>query len=389
MNRQLDSRSDLYSLGVVLYELLSGRLPFVALAPMEWIHSHIARPPTPLGGAVPEPLRGIVMKLLAKTADERYQTAAGLEVDLERCLSDYRCHGELRPFVLGQRDASDRLRIPDRLYGRGAATRRLSSAFKRIAEGRSELVVIAGYAGIGKSVLVDELHKELVAKRGRLIQGKFDQYKRDIPYATLVEALQSLVQQILRESDDEVARLRALLSEAAGSTGQLLVSLIPELELLIGEQQPVPEASPEEAKRRFQQLLQRMVSALARAEHPLVLFLDDLHWADRATLEALPVLLSGVARHLLVIGAYRDNEVERQHPLLRIIGEARQQGVPTDEIVLGALDGEQVTQLVADALHASTDKVQSLSRLVGEKTGAGRGRGGGGGGGAVFFVNSC
>ena len=369
MNRQVDSRSDLYALGITFYELLSGTMPFSASSPIEWIHSHIARPPPPLAPTIPEQLSAIVMKLLAKAADDRYQTAAGLEADLRRAWAAFRAHGKVERFQLAERDAPNKLVIPGRLYGRRAASDRLAAALERVTQGETELLMISGYSGIGKSALVDELHKELVPARGRLARGKFDQYKRDIPYATLAEALQSLVRQLLRESDIELERWRNALRAAVGKHGQLLVNLIPEFELLLGPQQAVPEVSLEEAKRRFQLLWQRVLSVLARPEHPLVLFLDDLQWVDRAMLDLLPHFLDGGVRHLLLIGAYRDNEVDGSHPLLRTLDEIRTATASVQEIVLGPLLVEQVGHLVADALHEEPERVEPLSRLVHEKTG--------------------
>jgi predicted ATPase/signal transduction histidine kinase len=374
MNRSVDSRSDLYSLGVTLYELSTGRLPFTASDPMEWVHCHIARQPISPRELVPDlpgPVADIIMKLLAKTAEERYQTAVGLERDLQRCLKKWGTHGRVDEFPLGEHDKPDRLLIPEKLYGRAREVAALTSSFRRVvATGMPELVLISGYSGIGKSSVVSELHKVLVPFQGLFATGKFDQYMRGIPYATLAQAFQSLVRQILSKSEGELRRWREALQEALGANGLLIAALIPELELVIGKQPPVPDLSPQDAQRRFQTVLQRFIGVFARPEHPLVLFLDDLQWIDAATIDLLENLLAQRdSRHLLLIGAYRDNEVESPHPLRAKLEAIRRAGAPVHDIVLGPLSDADLVQLITDSLHCGPKRARPLIQLIRLKTG--------------------
>ncbi|WP_239470281.1 sensor histidine kinase [Archangium violaceum] len=373
-NRAIDSRSDLYSLGVTYYQMLTGRLPFDARDPLEWVHSHIARlPPSPseVVPGVPETLSRIVMKLLAKTADERYQSAHGLAHDLERCLAQWREHGALEPFPLGERDVSGLLRIPQKLYGREAELAHLRDALGRVVtRGTPELVLVGGNSGIGKSSLVRELHETVVRAGGKFLSGKFEPYARNVPYATVAQAFKALVLDLLAEDEERLRATKQALWEALGSNGKLILDLLPPLEHLLGRLPPVPELPPTEAERRFRGVFRKFLGVFATREHPLVLFLDDLQWVDSSSLGLIEdLLVAPGTRHLLLIGTWRDNEVSASHPLTMALERIRKTSARVSGLVLEPLRLEHVVQLVADTVRAvDREHVRPLATLVYEKT---------------------
>lgn len=378
MNRGIDYRTDFYSLGVTFYQLLTQQLPFQSDDPLELVHCHIARqplPPVALNSAIPTMLSDLVMKLMAKMAEDRYQSASGLKYDLEICQQQWKEQQEITFFPLGQKDNSDRFFISEKLYGREAEVRKLLTAFDRVANPlvysrlQKEMMLIAGYSGIGKSALVQEVYKPIVQQRGYFIAGKFDQFQRNIPYSAIVNAFQSLVRQLLTESEAKLNLWREKLLAAFGVNGQVIIDVIPEVELIVGKQPPVAIIAPTEAQNRFNLVFQNFIRVFCQKEHPLVIFLDDLQWADSATLKLIKLMLTDEqTRYLFLIGAYRDNEVSQTHPLSIAIEELQKAGSAINRIALFPLKLEHITQLIAETLHHSEASVKPLAELVMQKT---------------------
>ncbi|WP_236515904.1 AAA family ATPase [Sandaracinus amylolyticus] len=371
MGRAVDARSDLYSLGVTLYQMLSGHLPFVASEPLEWIHCHLARAPAPLDAErVPKGLAAVVMKLLAKSPDDRYQTAAGLEADLRACARAWHATGRIDSFALGTDDAPVRLAIPDQLYGREHELGVLLDAWDRVsATGRSELVLVAGHSGVGKSSLVSELRRTAGDRPGLFASGKHDQYKRDVPYATLAQALRALVRPLLQEREAELETWRRRLLDALEGDGGLVAQLAPELEHVIGRLPSIDEIPAQHVRARFQRRVRSFLGAFAQPREPLMLFLDDLQWLDAATLDLLESLfVDRGASHLLVIGAYRDNEIDREHDLHAVLARIRASEARVTEIDLGPLSLDDTNRLFAASLRTTVDETRPLAEVAHART---------------------
>ncbi|MEH2105471.1 trifunctional serine/threonine-protein kinase/ATP-binding protein/sensor histidine kinase [Nostoc sp.] len=377
MNRAIDYRSDFYSLGVTFYKLLTGEVPFLGDDPLALIHCHIAKQPDQFkiqnskfknGQPIVQVICEIVMKLMAKNAEDRYQSTSGIQADLEQCLHQLQSNGKIDVFALANQDVSDRFIIPQKLYGREPELATLLAAFDRI-NGTNELMLVAGYSGVGKSALVNEVHKPITAKRGNFITGKYDQYQRNIPYYAISQAFNDLCNQLLTESESVLKQWQEKILVAVGNNGQVLIDVIPNLKLVIGEQPPVAQVGGQEAQNRFNLVFQNFIKAICQAEHPLVLFVDDLQWADSASLKLLKIILSDRnIQNLLIIGAYRDNEVDATHPLAMSLDEIKNDGGIVSEINLKNLTPKDVNTLIAETLSVSTILTQPLTNLVCEKT---------------------
>ena len=373
MNRAIDYRTDFYSLGVTFYEILTNQLPFTTTDPMELVYCHIAKQPVPPKeiAEIPQAVSNIVMKLLAKNAEDRYQSAAGLKFDLETCLQQLQTTGKIENFPVGQRDRGNQLLIPQKLYGRETEVQILLDAFGRVSLGATEMMLVSGYSGIGKTSIVNEVHKPIVAARGYFIAGKFDQFKRNIPYAALIQAFQELARQLLTESSEQIAVWKENLLQALGTNGQVIIDVIPEVELIIGKQLEVPQLGSSESQNRFNRVFQQFIRVFCQPEHPLVIFLDDLQWSDSASLKLIQLLVTDPDnKYLLTIGAYRDNEVSPVHPLIQTIEKILENETVVNNITIQALALDSVNQLIADTLDASvnSDKIKVFSELLFNKT---------------------
>ena len=379
MNRSIDYRTDFYSLGITFFEMLNAKLPFQEKDPMGWVHAHIAKIPEPLAktnSKIPQTVSDIVSKLIAKNAEDRYQSAHGLKHDLEKCLKQLQETGKIEAFSPGQRDIPRQMKIPQKLYGREKEIHALLSLFDKVARGSSEIILVAGYSGIGKSVLVNEIQKPVTERRGYFISGKYDQFQYNNPYSAIIQAFRGLVRQCLSESDDKIKKWKDNLLKSFATNGQIIIDVIPELELIVGKQPPVVELGPAESQNRFNMVFQNFINVFAQKEHPLVVFLDDLQWVDSASINLIKTLITDSdSKYLFLMGAYRDNEVDKTHPLLMALDEI-QKIKHVHSLFLKPLELSHLNQLICDTLHKEKEKCMPLGMMITEKTG-----------GNPFFVN--
>jgi predicted ATPase/signal transduction histidine kinase len=372
MNRGIDYRTDFYSLGVTFYRLLTQQLPFIATDPMELLHCHIAKQAenaTSVNPNIPQQLAAIVSKLMAKNAEERYQSALGLKYDLELCQQNWQQQRNIPAFKLGQRDLCDRFIIPEKLYGRENEIKQLLDAFERISNGSAEVMLLAGFSGIGKTAVVNEVHKPIIRQHGCFISGKYDQFQRHIPFSAFVQSFRDLMGQLLSESDNFLKHWQTKIPEVLGENAQVIIDVIPELETIIGKQPAVFELEGTAAQNRFNLLFKNFIKIFATSEHPLVIFLDDLQWADSASLKLIEMLVSdNDSGHMLIIGAYRDNEVSATHPLVLTLKQIRLSGKVVNEIAISLLEIDHINNLVADTLNCSQILALPLAQLIYQKT---------------------
>lgn len=372
MNQTIDYRTDFYSLGATFYELLTGQPPYQATDPLELIHCHLAKAPIPpdrVNSTIPPTLSALVMKLLAKTAAARYQSALGLRADLLQCQQSLQQTGTIAPLPIGQFDDASQFLIPPILYGRDSEVTTLLAAFEQISTGALELLLVSGYSGIGKTALVQAMHPAIARQHGYFVSGKFDQFKRNLPYASIIQAFQALLRQLLTASEAEITLWRSHLLSALGINGQVIIDVIPEVEQIMGSQPSIAPLNSLESQYRFNWVFQQFIRVFSQADHPLVLFLDDLQWADLSSLRLLELIVTNPEnQYLLVIGAYRDHEVNLSHPLKHILERIQQTGAIVRRMILQPLEITQVNQLVADTLHTTTTNTKSLADLVFKKT---------------------
>lgn len=372
MNRAMDYRTDYYSLGVTLYEMFTGSRPFLTVDPLEMVHCHMAVNPQPLhevDSSIPPVLSDIVLKLMAKAAEDRYQSAFGVKADLVRCLERLTAHGHIRYFPIARQDISPHFRIPQKLYGREAQVEQLLASFNRVSEGACELLLVGGYSGVGKSALVNEIQKPVVSRRGYFISGKFDQYKRDVPYDALRQAGAELIQLVMAESEHQISRWRSRLQQALGTNAGIMTSLLPELELIIGPQPEVPVLPAAESQNRFNYVFLQFIRVFCSAEHPLVIFLDDLQWAGNASMKMIELMMTDPqGRHLLLVGSYRSNEVDDAHPLKLLQDSLTQAHAASHALQLNPLSLGDVQQLLHDTLPGASTQLSALAQLCFAKT---------------------
>lgn len=372
MNRSVDSQSDLYSLGVVFYELLTGKLPFEASQAFDLIYAHIATTPVSpdaVNPSIPHVVSSIILKLLSKNPEDRYRSAIGLHADIERCIEKLSLKSTIADFPIGEHDLAIEFRVTNKIFGRENEVEQLLSSFNKVTTGLSEVMFVSGYSGVGKTSLVTEIYKPVIAKHGYFISGKFDQFKQNIPYSAIIQAYQDFIRQILTESEATIHLWKTKILDAVRSNGQVVINVIPELELIIGKQPKLPALDSAEAENRFTLVFTEFQKALCRPEHPVVMFIDDLQWVDSASLKLIQMLVSQEElRYLFFIGAYRDNEVDQTHKLRIFLNEIQKSEISVHSLVLRPLDPANVNKIVSTTIGCSESESLSLSTLIFEKT---------------------
>ncbi|MBN1548017.1 MAG: AAA family ATPase, partial [Syntrophaceae bacterium] len=382
MNRTIDYRTDLYSLGITFYEMLTGDVPFRSNDPMELIHAHIARKPSPSHNStfpIPSIITEIIAKLLSKNPEERYQNGFGVMADIQECIRQVDEKQNIESFELGKHDISNRFIIPQKLFGREKDIGRLISSFDTVATRKNgaAIMVVMGAPGIGKSAMINEIYKPIVARKGYFISGKYEQFRRDKPYSGIIQAFQLFVKQILSESEERIALWKESLFNVLGDSGKVITDVIPEVELIIGKQSDLPVLGPEESKNRFNFIFEKFTGVFPAKEHPVALFLDDLQWADSASLQLLQNILTGSGlNYFFLILSYRDNEVNESHPVMDFLRHIEKNKARLDKITLGALTTRDVTDFIKYFLRCSDQEGMELAELLVKKTG-----------GNPFFVN--
>jgi predicted ATPase/signal transduction histidine kinase/predicted Ser/Thr protein kinase len=373
MNRVVDFRSDLYSLGVVFYEMLTGQLPFSSKDPLEIIHAHMAvnpQRPNKVDETIPAAISDIVMKLLSKNADDRYQSAYSLRSDLEQCLELFDQGVLNKAFKLGTKHTHQRFILPQKLYGREKELKQLSSSLSHIGQNQPQMVLIHGEPGVGKSALVKEIQKDIAKKGAIFISGKFDQYQRNIPYYAIQKALTEWVRIVLTEKEEKLQEWKEIILDSIEDLGQLIINLIPEIEIIIGQQPDVPELNGQEAQNRFNYVIGQFINAISHEDSPLLIFIDDLQWADSASLDLIKRWLEDKDnQHFFVIGAYRDNEVDNTHPFQIFLDDLQKEIIPLSFLKLKNLELNDVSEFISDALFVDQQSIEALAKFVHKKTG--------------------
>ena len=372
MNMHIDYRVDFYSLGISFYEILSGNVPYTVSDPLELLHAHLANPiPTVANPEmdIPAVIGEIIYKLMEKNPDDRYQSAIGLQLDLEHCLEVLESTGQIGAFSLGQHDILDRLNLSQKLYGRENEAQVLLKAYERISRGSVEALMVCGYSGIGKTVLINEVHKPMVKHQGYFVHGKFDQLQRDKPYTAITEAFNQLARLILAEPESRFETFKKSILASMGSVGQVIIDLAPDIGLIIGPQPPLEQLPPKESENRMKIFFKRFLHAVAGKDHPLVIFIDDLQWIDSGSLSLLEeIMLDDEMSHLLLIGAYRENEVDANHPLKKFIQRLEELKRQIQSLQLPPLSVENFSAFFQDSFHRDAAAVTAFSELLHTRT---------------------